>query len=181
LHNEFPFICFEKGCVKNNFDIKGFKKRMKGKISKARRQMKRRSEPQSKDKNYLQPNGADETPEEEDIAIKGRNVDYFPYLLMFRLNTNPTRIDSDVVMHTNELNDLIPVDKSRLVYRIDTIGAKNILTVYLKKYYNPELDKGKPVHLPHSRLKTIKKILMAEGIPAKHIKILQDSLSPPKL
>lgn len=180
IHNEFPFICFEKGCVNNNIDIKGFKKRVKGKIAIMKRKLKRRSVPENNDK-FDHKIADSRKSQEETPAAKGKNVDYFPYLILLRLKDNPNQMDSNVVMHTNEFNDLIPVDKSRMIYRIDTIKPKNILMVYIKKYYNPELDKNEPVHVQYGRVKALKKFLIKQGIHASHVKILQDSLSPPRL
>jgi hypothetical protein len=180
LHCNFPFICFRRSCVNNQLDLKGFKKRVEGKLVALQR--KRNKKPGAKVNQTLRP-GKDRGESEEDTvaAIRGTNVDYYRYLLFFRLKSDPRRLDSLVIEHTSQYKTIIETDQARLRYLLDTLSVKNIMMVYIRKHYDVKREEQEHLHVAKGRSRSICKFLKHCGIPQQKIKLLQDSLSPPKL
>lgn len=114
-------------------------------------------------------------------AIKGTNVDYYRYLLFFRLKSDPRRLDSLVIEHTSEYKTIIETDQVRLHYLLDTLPASHVITVYIRKYYDKKREEHEHLHVVKGRTRSICKFLKSCGIAPQKIKLLQDSLSPPRL
>lgn len=159
--------------MKNQLDLPGIKKRIKGKLVVMQRKRNRKMASRSK-------SGSATVSSEKETKAKGRNVDYYKYLLLFKVKDDPKQLDSLVVEHTSQYKTLIELDLVRLEYKIDTILPKNILMVYIKKYY-PDTSTQENAYIAKGRVRAIRKRLHHAGIPLSRIKVLQDSLSPPRL
>jgi hypothetical protein len=181
LHRYFPFICFRKACVDSAIDIKGFKKRIKGKLVVISRRRNKKPEAKPTDYSSAKAFGSNEGNNDSITSIKGKNVDYYRYLLLFRLKKDPTQLDSIVVEHTSEYKTITELDQVRLNYKLDTLPVRDILMVYVKEYYSKKGAEQEQTHVAKGRTSAIRKFLHRSGIPFPHIKVLQDSLSPPRL
>jgi hypothetical protein len=180
FHHNFPFICFRRSCVNNQLDLKSFKKRVAGKL--VAMQRKRNKKPAAKAGQVVRPDKDRSGPGEDSVAAtKGTNVDYYRYLLFFRLKSDPRRLDSLVIEHTSQYKTIIKTDQVRLRYLLDTLSVKNIMAVYIRKYYDVKREEQDHQHVAKGRNRSICKFLKHCGIPPQKIKLLQDSLSPPRL
>ena len=179
IHSTFPFICFERACVKG-LGIGAFTKRIKGKIAVMNRK-RNAKKPGASAKSYFSTSSTKEEKEDSSAIVQGRNVDYFRYLLFFRLKQHPQQLDSLLIEHTSEYKTIIEVDQSRLNYMIDTMRLRNILTVYIKAQGSVKDRENEQYHLEKDRTRSISKFLRKAGIASDRIKVLQDSLSPPRL
>ena len=174
VHNYFPFICFERACVNQQLSLKGFKKRMKGKIAVMKRKKNKKKPLDSRaGLEFL-------SPRDSAATMKGINIDYYRYQVFFRVNRCVNCFDSTVVEHTSEHHTLIETDLSRLIYMMDTIRLKNILMVYIRSFRHDQRDTYYE-HRENHRKKDLIRVLKNNGVPAQRIKTLQDSQTLPKL
>ncbi len=170
LHDNFPFICFRKSCVDSGIDLKGFKKRIKGSLALSKRKRGKKQNGRRQGEIYGQRARVSE-PDSLDVT-RGRNIDYYRYLLLFKLKKNPWHLDSLVVEHTSEYKTIIELDQVRVDHKIDSLLVKNILFVYIKKFYAPDPHDTEIV--ANKRVRAIKKYLHNSGISAKRIKFIDD-------
>ncbi len=180
FHSYFPFICFRKGCVNSSINLKGFKKRLKGEWS-AKKRKKGKKPKAAASSNAPSDKSSNSSEGNDSVAMFGKKVDYYRYLLLFRLKKDPTSLDSLVIEHTSETKDITELDQTRLSYKLDTLPVRNIITVYIKNFYSKTKADDEHPHVARSRVNAIRRFLHHQGVPLPHIKILQDSLSPPRL
>ena len=169
VHDSFPFICFLPSCVNKQHPIKAFKKRMNAKMKMAKR--KRNRGKSGTEQNYARRKPDLNGMETDSLSFAmGNNVDYFRYLIFFRLKSDPKALDSLLVTHTSAYKTLIAVDQTRLSYMIDTIGIKNIIMVYLKEYYDTTLIRNEHQQVTKARIHAVKKCILKMGVPAGKVK-----------
>lgn len=162
IHHEFPFICFRAGCVKQQFSLKPFKKKLQAsmgrkriKSSASKSGKRRNSSPdggnRSYDQNEEQPNNKNKT---EDDSIIG-------------LNPGKTigTIDTVIRIYYAGLNDSI-LNRQKAVINsyVKRTGAKNISEISLTDIYSrKETDSDENSSLK----KAIGKYLLDIGV-SKH-------------
>ncbi|MES2680225.1 MAG: hypothetical protein V4635_10085 [Bacteroidota bacterium] len=102
------------------------------------------------------------------LVIKGTNVDYTKFRLLFKLRSDTTRFDSIDVVHTSQYHTIIETDQSRLNYKLDTL-VPEVLVVYIRESHKNTEN----VSVIKRRNNSIRKYLHHSGIAYHRIKIIK--------
>lgn len=152
IHKEFPFICFAKGCVKEQFkvrEIKAMTKRMKGKAN----LRKRKRNKTNSDINHAEVNM--ETKKITDTTEAEQSIQF-----------SLVRQDTLITMQYEATNDLISIkDQLFLKQYIAKTNTQKIIEIFIQEFYD-ENQKDKKV-----RENNIKMYLISLGVPKEKITI----------
>ncbi len=164
VHDKFPFICFRSGCVAQGYNIKGFKKRLKGQVAVSAR---KRNAARSKKENekYARSSSKDQTTDdrEEPQPSYASKVIYTKYILSFFIEIDSAQFkDSIIIFHTSEYHDITDADKPRLEHFIKKLPASNVKRVEVREVETGELRAEH--HVVISREKKIKRFLHGQNI-----------------
>ncbi|HOZ87506.1 MAG TPA: hypothetical protein PL029_07100 [Bacteroidia bacterium] len=100
-------------------------------------------------------------------VIKGTNVDYTRFTLLFKLRSETKPFDSIDVVHTSQYRTIIETDQARLNHKLDTL-ISNVLMVFIRESHNS----SEYVSVIKRRNNAIKKYLRHAGIAQHRIKII---------
>ena len=161
IHKEFPFICFEKPCVKNQYGR--FGKKIKGNIYVLKKKKKK--------KDVLKKKADTEKYKEADTddfeGDEGLRVQYSKYLMVFSFKNYPS--DTIMISHSSYHKDIMEAGKSEIEHLVRKIGVKNFLKVVITPVRLDELNKTEDLAIKLRRKKIIRKYLMENGLAHKQI------------
>jgi hypothetical protein len=159
IHKEFPFICFERPCVKNQYGRLG--KTIKGNIFLLKKRKKK--------KEVLRTKASTEKYKDADTEdlSDGEGVQYSKYLMVFNFKNYPS--DTLIVSHSSDHNDIMEAGKSEIEHLIRKTGVKNILEVVITPVRLDQLNKTEELAIKLRRKKIIRKFLKKNGLAHKQI------------
>lgn len=166
VHDKFPFICFRSGCVSQEYNLKGFKKRINGQLALKARKREAARVKSEKDKNFA----VDTQKQSNDLKSEnelsyGSKVIYSKYFLKFFLKKDTLlSTDSIIIFHTSEHRDITESDKPRLSHFIKKLPATNVTLVMIHQVKTDSIKEE--MHTIIFREKRVKRFLKKERILA---------------
>src|SRR6476661_6859525 len=155
VHDKFPFICFRSGCVKQAYNLKGFKKRINGQLAlKARkRDAARAKNEKEKNANANSQKQAGDSQNENELSYASKVVYSKFFLRFYFVRDTVDFTDSVIIFYTSEHRDITEADKPRLEHFIKKLPANKVTRVDIRQIDTNESKED--LHLVISRQKKI--------------------------
>jgi hypothetical protein len=134
IHHEFPFICFRGGCVKQQFSLKPFKKRLQASMGRKRLKF---SSSKSSRKRTNSPDGKTRSYDQNDEKLTGKKKAETDSIIAIGPERTFGMVDTVIRIYYADLSDsTLNRQKAIISSYVKRTGAKNITEILLTDIYS---------------------------------------------
>jgi hypothetical protein len=168
IHDKFPFICFLPECVKRQYSLKGFKKRLSANIAMNRNKRERRriAVQRKKEKHNVLSNKnpiSVKKSSDADTVEYGRTIVYTKYQMVFS-SAPPERKDTLLVVHSSAEKHIMEDGRNQIYELVRSRRAENIRSVVFKQVRPDQADKSEDPSVVKPRIEKVKKFVAHQGV-----------------
>jgi hypothetical protein len=177
IHKKFPFICFLPECVKQEYHLKGLKKRLQANVRmernkrERRRMAARRGREASRDHKITGSNRSADTNE------YGRTVIYTKYLVVFRSNTYE-RKDTLLIVHSSSEKHIMEAGRNQIYELVRSLSADSIRSIAFRQVRLDQADQTDDPGVARTRERKIRKYLVHQGVNRRKISFTDGQKKP---